>query len=476
MALHFYTVYDVYVDCSNQIRRSELKNETNTFVHCCLYHLYLSDPYNLVPNTYMKWMFGVLFILNCFNVFELYKLYIMDDINAAFECTFQDGLVYGFDKQCVVYFELMGASTSVLLSMLFINTAVCRRPLERERLKVNEVEERHKRRTVCESQPKLSSPSQSIKSEFLNLVSDVKAGSAGIVRKHFGPNRESSLKNLEDTARDSKDDGVRVYFKFAIDVIKEVRESEAPAKMPNGFFKVEICGRKFYPPTRKWWGVGLLQAVFVFGLTLVSLFTHPTLFWNYLKDSPAYFVILLICYFCVAKFLFLHCTVMRRITLMLRKAYALMKISASPLHFIERRLAIEKMLKKKRKQNQRMEVEEKEERKQIQPKSDLSVADILKMPLDEVLKLQMNTEQNIPKPAPLQSETTTSIQNNSFEYYLNPQMRIVTPEFLRAWWALRNHIQQWELRYFYEVCFHQNHVRFLLFVNTFNFLTYFVSF
>jgi len=242
-----------------------------------------------------------------------------------------------------------------------------------------------------------------------------------------------------------------VYFKFAIDVIKEVRESEAPAKMPNGFFKVEICGKKFYPPTRKWWGVGLLQAVFVFGLTLVSLFTHPTLFWNYLKDSPAYFVILLICYFCVAKFLFLHCTVMRRITLMLRKAYALMKISASPLHFIERRLAIEKMLKKKRKQNQRVEVEEKEERKQIQPKSDLSVADILKMPLDEVLKLQMNTEQNIPKPAPLQSETTTSIQNDSFEYYLNPQMRIVTPEFLRAWWALRNHIQQWELRYFYEL-------------------------
>merc|ERR1712223_2146141 len=68
---------------------------------------WFKDPYNLVPNTYMKWMFGVLFILNCFNVFELYKLYIMDDINAAFECTFQDGLVYGFDKQCVVYFELM---------------------------------------------------------------------------------------------------------------------------------------------------------------------------------------------------------------------------------------------------------------------------------------------------------------------------------------------------------------------------------
>ena len=94
--------------------------------------------------------------------------------------------------------------------------------------------------------------------------------------------------------------------------------------------------------------------------------------------------------------------------MMFQKAYALMKISADPLNFIQHRIDIEEMV-----QNVKLE-----------------------------------------EPGPLTPTTTKPNQNDAFKYYLNKRMRLVTPQFLRAWWILRNHIQQWELRYFYEVCFH----------------------
>merc|ERR1712083_869296 len=39
----------------------------------------------------------------------------------------------------------------------------------------------------------------------------------------------------------------------------------------------------------------------------------------------------------------------------------------------------------------------------------------------------------------------------AFKHYLDKRMAIVTPQFLRAWTSLREHIQKWELRYFYEL-------------------------
>ena len=89
--------------------------------------------------------------------------------------------------------------------------------------------------------------------------------------------------------------------------------------------------------------------------------------------------------------------------MMLHKAYALIRISADPIKFIEHRTQNEK---------------------------------------------QKKMENN---------------ENDAFQYYLNKRMRIVTPDFLRAWWFLRHHIQQWALRYFYEVCHHRMHISFLCF-------------
>ena len=420
----------------------------------------------------MKWMFGVMFILNCFNVFELYKLYIKDDINAAFECTFQDGLVYGFDEQCVVYFELMGASTSVLLSMLFINTAVCRRPLDRKEPKQSQVEKTADLEASEEEEKKeqndkpifedvhSKSRSHSIiagMNSAKELMKGLTVASAGVIRRNYGPTQAKSLRRLQDLAEDSGDQGVKVYFKFAIDVIMEVRESEAPAFMPNGYFEMQICGKTVYPPTRKWWGVLALNAVFVFGLTLVSLITHPTLFWNTLKDTPGYFALLAICYVCVARFLFLHCTVMRRVTLMLRKAHALMKISANPLNFIYDRIDFEKEEMDHEEEENAPKDKENDESKQddAQGVGNLNAQEFLNMSLADVLNLQMN---GIPPKKEVDPEPTEPKENDALQYYLNPRMRIVTPEFLRAWWALRNHIQQWELRYFYEVCFHRIYI------------------
>jgi len=46
-----------------------------------------------------------------------------------------------------------------------------------------------------------------------------------------------------------------------------------------------------------------------------------------------------------------------------------------------------------------------------------------------------------------------SNQNQNFEYatYVNDKLYMLTPPFLRAWSDLREHIQDWELRYFYEL-------------------------
>ena len=355
----------------------------------CFYHI-LSDPYNLVPKNYMGWMFGALLVLNIFNLLELSTLYGEEDINAPFECTFEEGLVFGFPQVCVVYFELMGANTSVLLSMLFINMAVYSRPTRPKQhdnqCNVPSANKRHPEAGVNSGSTSFIDRSTDTAREFLEGISASTGG------KQFGESRQSSLKKLEALAISSTCFEVKMYYKHAIDVIKEVRESEAPNKMPNGFFKWECCGRTWFPPTKNMLGVWLLNTLFVLTLTFISLFTHPDAYWHQLKSHWFFVFGVVSCYFFVGWFLFLHCTVMRRITMILQKAYALMKISTDPMNFLQ------------------------------------------------------NAKTGNTQPQNVNSD-------DPFHYYLNEEMRIVTPEFLRAWWSLRNHIQQWELRYFYEVCF-----------------------
>ena len=115
--------------------------------------------------------------------------------------------------------------------------------------------------------------------------------------------------------------------------------------------------------------------------------------------------------------------------MMFQKAYALMKISADPLNFIQHRIDIEEMVQ------------------------DVKVQDLEP---DQEARTTSKPDQNVKleEPDRMTPTTTKQDQNEAFKYYLNKRMRLVTPQFLRAWWILRNHIQQWELRYFYEVCFH----------------------
>ena len=347
-------------------------------------------------------MFAALIVLNIFNVIELHVQYDRH-FNAAYECTFHEALSE-FEARCVVYFELMGANTSVFLSMLFIHTAVSARPpaptgtVRTDEDEKKKAELMRRLRSSRSSSQSKDCDSPSIRPKFcclppnfgkqLSIVEHKLSASARDDGKQFGASRKSSLEYLIGLAAksESENNGVNIYYKYAIDVIREVRESEAPNEMPNGFFKVEICGKPFYPPTTKWWGVVLLNIVFVACLTLISLFTHTEAYLDQLT-SHSYFVV---CYIFVGRFLFMHCTVMRRVTMMLQKAYALMKISANPLRFIDNQFGIADM-----------------------------------------------------------------IGSQQEHQYLNQRMRIVTPDFLRAWWLLRNHIQEWELRYFYEVCAHR---------------------
>jgi len=217
--------------------------------------------------------------------------------------------------------------------------------------------------------------------------------------KRYGVGREYSLKNLQALAQKSKDEGVKVYYKYAIDVIKEVRESEAPIMMPEMFYKVNCCGKEKcccpslswmqWLPTKRMWALMVLCSIFVGALTLVSLYTHPEAYLMTMKADWLHILVVVVSYMVVVTVLFSLAMVMMKITMMFRKATALMRIPSNPMDFVGNRV-----------------------------RKDMSAQDG---------------------------------GNRAFQYYLNNRMHIITPEFLRAWSSLRQHIQQWEISYFYEL-------------------------
>ena len=134
----------------------------------------------------------------------------------------------------------------------------------------------------------------------------------------------------------------------------------------------------------------MLGLIFTGLLTFVSLYTHPTAYLSAMHANWYHITLSAISYLVVVVFLYFLVFVMRDISMMFRKAYALMKISSNPMVFIGN--------------------------------------------FSESLKAQ-------------------HAQN-----YLNERMKIVNPEFVGAWSSLREHIQRWELEYFYEVCSHRIHI------------------
>ena len=337
-----------------------------------------SDPFHLVSSNYIYWMFGALIILNILNVVELYRLYDQEDFNAAYECTFEEGLLDGMiAEECVVYFELMGACTAVFLSMLFINVAVCRAP----KPAVNKL-------------------------------------------KEFGEGQEYSLRDLQTLADDSDDNGVKTYYKYAIDVIKEVRESEAPAFMPNAWFEWKCCRKNCdcgcWLPSVQMLVYTVLMVIFIGFLTLVSLYTHPDAYLNAMQANWEHIASVVISYLVVVVFLFNLVLVMWEISMMFRKAYALMKISSNPMDFIGN------------------------------SSEDSAAA--------QGVQAQSAAQADAGQPDGAQVDADQPDADPASSHYLNKRMNIVNPEFLRAWSSLREHIQRWELEYFYEVCSHRIHI------------------
>jgi len=310
---------------------------------------WFKDPYHMLPRVlwvpYMYWVFGSLATLNVFNAFELLRLRYTEGVNAAFECTFNGGSLMGpTTQQCVVYFELIGASTAVFLSMFFVNVAISRRP--------------------CWDS---------------------------------GKDRKASLDNLVALAKASDDRGVRMYFKNAIDVIDEVRESDAPSLMPSWFKTVEVpnalkrcCKSKdiMALPTLKFVGIVAAGLAFIGCFALVSLYTHPDAYISALKGDEFHLAMVVVGYAIIAVFLWFYMMVMFKLTMMFGKSHALMKISSDPLKFISN--------------------------------------------LDDQNK-------------------DSGHEERAYRRFLNIKMHFVTPKFLSAWLALREHILKWELRFFYEL-------------------------
>merc|ERR1719356_1398079 len=158
--------------------------------------------------------------------------------------------------------------------------------------------------------------------------------------------------------------------------------------MSHACFKPECCkDRACWCPT-----VGLLilitlSGLFMACLVLVSLYTHPDTYLKAMKANWNHIAAVVVSYLVVLCFLYFLVMVMWKITTMFRKAYALMKICSNPLDFIGNRVDTKAVV----------------------------------------------------------------AEDPAVHHYLNKKMHIVTPEFLRAWVTLRDHIQRWELRYFYEL-------------------------
>ena len=138
------------------------------------------------------YLVGSLFVLNVLHLLELLYLYHTQKWNPAHECLSQ----LDYPEECNVYLELIGASVIVLLSTLFINVAICRRP------------------------------------DYSNFA-------------EFRASDRQSLKILKEKLRENKQrKNVTFYYKFAIDAMEEVRVSPSPISIPNakniGFIVVSL--------------------------------------------------------------------------------------------------------------------------------------------------------------------------------------------------------------------------------------------
>ena len=369
----------------------------------------------------MFWMFGALIILNFFNVLELYHFYDREVFNAPYVCTFEEGLLDGMiAEECVVYFELMGACTAVFLSMLFINVAVIRSP---------------------------------------------KPQNTGKKLKDFGQGREYSLRDLQTLANDPKArKGVKTYYKYAIDVIQEVRESEAPLYMPNAWYEWKWCSkcccikccrcRCLLPSLAEI--VRLVSlGMFIGLLTLVSLYTHPDEYLNAMGANWGHSASVVISYLVVVVFLFCYLRAMWLISMMFRKAYALMKISSNPGDFIENFSQDTAAAQDGRAQSPDHISQLKQQRETF---SDLleKVRNGMEQRNDEMNEAIESLETKVKQL--MKDRDGEARGNGALKHYLNERMKIVDPNFVRAWSTLREHIQRWELQYFYEVCSHRIHI------------------
>merc|ERR1711971_149660 len=143
--------------------------------------------------------------------------------------------------------------------------------------------------------------------------------------------------------------GIRKYYKLAIDVIEEVRESESPATMPEGWFLMKgrlCCSCPLLPtikcqysqwlPTAKMVIIFTAFTIYAAGLLFVSLYTHPGSYANKLSKDPHQIASISIAYLVVLAYLLMFALTMFRLTMIFRKAYALMKISSNPIDFISK--------------------------------------------------------------------------------------------------------------------------------------------
>merc|ERR1719361_1193572 len=255
------------------------------------------------------------------------------------------------------------------------------------------------------------------------------------VTKHRN-SRERSLSRLQtiaETARKTGDEAIPDFYKHAFDVIHQVRESYAPARMPNSWYqctnawdlrcckekhccgkmsnwrccKTFCCGiiepfvigetwccKKLHcqaRPSLKTIAVFLAETVFVVFLASASMATNADAYFAALSTGwgPLYIPAVVMGYGIAVWFLRMYYMTMFKVTMTFNKSYALMKIPSDPLAFMF--------------------------------KAGGKMHSVEKSVQSEEL--------------PLLTQRLTS----------------VNPRFLLAWAALREHIQDWEGGYFFEL-------------------------
>jgi len=198
-------------------------------------------------------------------------------------------------------------------------------------------------------------------------------------------------------------------------------------------------------PTFKMLGVILMGFVFVCLLTGISLYTHPSAYIDKLTKDWGHVMPVVLGYVIAVMFIYFCCMVMFKVTMIFSKAYALMEISSNPMDFIGnevgRKVLSEMYLLFKKKKREirtgnwhKFQVFCKEEGVILDKEECLRV--IKRPPVDTVGRNTQSDDQPV---------------DAREDKYLNQRLKVLNPQFLMAWMALREHIQKWELRYFYEL-------------------------